>query len=61
MAISIVHDAMVRRAFERIAWVSVGQTPTIMEMQRTLFAQLTGKLMQEKDDATADSQLEELC
>eukprot|EP00937_MAST-01D_sp_MAST-1D-sp2_P007255 g7255.t1 len=60
MAVAIVHDATVRRSFERIAWVSVGEAPAIMEMQRALFAQLMGKPMMAKDDATADSQLEEL-
>ena len=49
-----------RRGFERIGWVSVGQTPVVMEMQRVLYQQLTGEPMPSKDGATAATQLEEL-
>ena len=60
MAIVIVNDPMVRGAFDRIGWVSIGQAPNIMEMQRTLFEQLTGEPMPVKDGATTQTQLEDL-
>ena len=40
--------------------VSVGQTPSIMELQRVLFQQLTSEPMPVKDGANAATQLEEL-
>ena len=40
--------------------VSVGQTPSIMELQRVLYQQLTSEPMPVKDGATAATQLEEL-
>ena len=36
--------------------VSVGQTPSIMELQRVLFKQLTGDAMPIEDGATAGTQ-----
>jgi hypothetical protein len=50
----------VRSAFERIAWVSVGQTPAVMEMQRVLYQQLTAGPMPAKDGANAATQLDDL-
>jgi hypothetical protein len=60
MAAAAVRDMAVRSAFERIAWVSVGQTPAVMEMQRVLFQQLTAGPMPVKDGANAATQLEDL-
>ncbi len=40
--------------------VSVGQTPSIMELQRVLYQQLTSEPMPVKDGANAAIQLEEL-
>ena len=40
-ALLVRHD-MVRRSFDRIGWVSVGQAPDVLELQRVLYAQLTG-------------------
>ena len=40
--------------------VSVGQTPSIMELQRVLYQQLTSEPMPVKDGASAATQLEEL-
>ena len=54
MAAAVVRDSVVRNAFTRIAWVSVGQTPAIMELQRSLFNQLTGNTMPIEDGATAE-------
>ena len=44
-------------AFDAIAWVSVGQAPNIMELQRTLFEQLTGGTMPSDANPTAQKQL----
>ena len=60
MAAAVVRDMAVRCAFERIGWVSVGQTPAVMEMQRVLFQQLTAGPMPVKDGANAATQLEDL-
>ena len=60
MAAMLVNDPLVRQAFDRIGWVSVGQTPNIMEVQRSLFAQLTGAPMPSKDSASVETQLEDL-
>ena len=60
MAVMAINDPMIRQAFHVIGWVSVGQTPTIMELQRVLFHQLTGNLVPTKDGASELSQLNEL-
>ena len=60
MAVMAVNDPTIRAAFDCIGWLSVGQTPAILEMQRTLFHQLTRDTMPQKDGATVASQLEEL-
>jgi hypothetical protein len=60
MAAAIVHDPLIRRGFDRIGWVSVGQTPSILEMQRTLYDQLTGEPMPMREAPTPASQLAEL-
>ena len=51
---------MVRCAFDRIAWVSVGQQPNLLEMQRSLFLQLTDEPMPIKDGSTIESQQQDL-
>jgi hypothetical protein len=64
MAILTVHDEGVRRLFDRIGWVSVGQTPAVMTLQQALYRQLTGEPMEIAADATIDSQcdaLQEAC
>ena len=60
MAAAIVHDAEIRSAFARIGWLSVGQQPAVMEQQKQLFFQLVGRTMQVQDDATVESQLQQL-
>ena len=60
MAVAIARDLTIRAAFERIAWISVGQTPQLMELQRVLFIQLTGNALPVKHGATADSQSQDL-
>jgi hypothetical protein len=37
----LVRQTTVREAFQKIAWVTLGQTPNIDEVQESLFAQLT--------------------
>ena len=37
----LVRQPSVRKAFEKIAWVAIGQTPNVDECQETLFTQLT--------------------
>ena len=60
MAAAVVRDSAVRSWFTRIAWVSVGQKPAVAELQRSLFLQLTGAPMVQKDGCSAHSQLNEL-
>ena len=60
MAAVAVHDPSVREAFDCIGWISVGQTPAILDIQRALFYQLTGDSMPVKSDATVASQLDML-
>jgi hypothetical protein len=60
LAILMAKDLQIRRAFGRVGWVSVGQTPDIPELQRTLYGQLTGGTMEVKGDATIESQLRDL-
>ena len=60
LAAMLVNDPMVRCAFERIGWVSVGQTPHVKDLQRDLFEQLTGQPMVITDGASVQTQLDEL-
>jgi hypothetical protein len=60
MASAVVRDSVVRNEFERIAWVSVGQTPAVVELQRVLYQQLKAEPMPVKDGANAATQLEDL-
>jgi len=60
MAILTVHDMGVRRLFDRIGWISVGQTPAVMTLQQALYRQLTDETMEITTDATIDSQCDAL-
>ena len=60
LAAMLVRNELVRRAFTRIGWVSVGQTPDIAEMQRILYAQLTGGDMEAKPGVSLEKQLQTL-
>jgi tetratricopeptide (TPR) repeat protein len=60
IAAAVVRDSKTRAAFDCIGWVSVGQTPAVMELQRVLFLQLTGIAMAVKAGATTASQLKDL-
>ena len=60
MAAAIVRDPAIRGSFDAIGWVSVGQQPSILEMQRVLYQQLVGEPMAVKDGATVATQLSDL-
>jgi hypothetical protein len=60
MAAAVGRDLAVRSAFERIGWVSVGQTPAVMELQRVLYQQLVAESLPVKDGANAATQLQDL-
>jgi hypothetical protein len=60
MAVVVVNDPAIRGAFERIGWISVGQAPAIMEMQRSLFFQLTQERLLAKAGDTAETLLHDL-
>ena len=60
MAILTVQDEAVRRLFDRIGWVSVGQTPAVMTLQQALYRQLTDEPMDIAKDASIDSQCDAL-
>ena len=42
MASAVARDLQIRKHFARLAFVSVGQTPSIMALQLVLYEQLTG-------------------
>eukprot|EP00937_MAST-01D_sp_MAST-1D-sp2_P004093 g4093.t1 len=60
LAAMLVRHDMVRRSFDRIGWVSVGQAPDILELQRLLFTQLTGGVIEAKPGSTHELQLQAL-
>ena len=60
MSTVVARNVQVRATFERMAWISVGQTPDVMELQRILFAQLTGTSLEASPAATAALQLDKL-
>ena len=41
IAAALVHDKEIRRGFQRIVWVSVGQEPDMRELQESVHLQLT--------------------
>jgi hypothetical protein len=40
---SFAHDTEVRSAFDKIVWISIGQTPDIVALQESIHLQLTGQ------------------
>ena len=58
LAAAAARDADVRQRFERIGYISAGQEPALVSLQRTLFLQLTGSPMPARSDATAVAQRE---
>ena len=60
MAAAVVRDPAVRGAFRAIGWVSVGQNPSILEMQRILYHQLALEPMRVKEGTNVAMQLHEL-
>lgn len=57
MAAAVARDLEVRAAFDAIGWTSVGQNPSILEMQRILYLQFLGEMMPVKEGATPVAQL----
>ena len=60
LSASIVRLQEVREHFDRIAFVSVGQEPAVLELQRVMHLQLCGKPMEEESSGTPESQREAL-
>ena len=52
LAASVVRSAEVRAAFAKIGFVSAGQNPATLDVQRTLYAQLVGSNMEASPSAT---------
>ena len=48
----LARQSTVREAFQKIAWVSLGQTPNLDDVQESLHAQLTNKVWD--SDASVD-------
>jgi len=55
LAASVVRSAEVRAAFAKIGFVSAGQSPATLDVQRTLYAQLVGSNMEVNSSATPAS------
>ena len=55
LAASVVRSAEVRTAFAKIGFVSAGQSPATLDVQRTLYAQLVGSNMEVNSSATPAS------
>ena len=62
LASAVVRSSAIRRHFDRIAMVVVGQTPELMKVQRDLFVQLTGRRLADivSADATMASNAEHI-
>ena len=56
LSASIVRLKEVREHFDRITFVSAGQEPAMLELQRAMHLQLVGQPMEEKDTGTPESQ-----
>ena len=44
LAASLMRLPEMSELFHRLLWVSVGQEPNIMQLQKTLYSKLTGRL-----------------
>ena len=55
LAASVVRSTEVRAAFAKIGFVSAGQNPAILDVQRTLYSQLVGSNMEVTSSATPAS------
>ena len=60
LSASIVRLEDVREHFDRITFVSAGQEPAMLELQRTMHLQLAGQPLDEKNAGTSESQREAL-
>ena len=58
LAAAVTQMVEVRSRFTRIGFVSAGQQPAVLELQRQLYSQLVGEAMPPKAGATTSSQRE---
>lgn len=57
LAAMVLRDVQVRKYFRRLMFVTVGNDPAVLELQRLLHVQLTNEPMKTSADSTAASQL----
>ena len=57
---AVVRDARVRESFQVIAWLNMSQKPDLLQLQQTLYAQLSGSKMSSKAHDSIELQLREL-
>jgi hypothetical protein len=57
---AVIRDARVREAFQVIAWLNMSQKPDLLQLQQTLFAQLSGSKISSKAHDSVELQLREL-
>lgn len=57
---AVIRDARVRNAFQVIAWLNMSQKPDLLQLQQTLYAQLSGSKMSSKAHDSIELQLREL-
>ena len=60
IAAQICGDSAIRKAYDKILWVSMGQSADILALQRQLYTQLTGEAMTKSPDTTVEKQLKQL-
>ena len=58
LAAAVTRTVEIRSRFTRIGFVSAGQQPAVLELQRQLYSQLVGEVMPSKAGATTSSQRE---
>ena len=57
---AVIRDARVREAFQVIAWLNMSQKPDLLQLQQTLYAQLSGSKISSKAHDSVELQLREL-
>jgi hypothetical protein len=57
---AVIRDARIRNAFQLIAWLNMSQKPDLLQLQQTLYAQLSGSKMPSKAHDSVELQLREL-
>ena len=56
MAVAVARTPEIRARYTRIGFVSAGQEPAVLELQRVLYGQLVGSPLAAKEDATPSTQ-----